>query len=205
MDKLHYSLILSLLVLIPAVGVNFAWDYNSHNQKVEEVDLTDYAPIDWVLELQVWNKNNFERVIDAKANRTTIHEDHAILMSTVNDLKTEVAILKAQSDIPGLPKTPRDDVSDFDLELSNAQGVFKAEFNRGEVVLITGESDESKRNSRIIITDPNGMTVKDKSFNTYSDGTFTESFITDNNTVVGKYTITITIKSLTDSITFRVS
>jgi len=170
----------------------------------EDVDLIGYAKVSWVQELQKWNKGNFETVIDAKGNRTMIMEDHAILIATVDDLKIEIAVLKAVSDVPGLPKPPREDSTDFRLELANAQGTFTSTFTRGDVLLVTGDSEYVKWNSRIVITDPNGTTVKNKTFNTYSDGTFTESFITDASTLLGQYTLTITIRNLTDTITFDV-
>jgi len=192
-------------VMVFAVGLNSVGDYNRMQDVEEEVDLTGYAKISWVQELQKWNKNNFESTIDAQGNRTMIHEDHAVLTSTVNDLKTEVAILKALGDVTTLPQDTQTDSTTFDLVLADANGNFGNNFNRGEVVLITGKAEEQRQNSRIVITDPNGQTAKDKSFNTYSDGTFTESFITNDQTQIGEYTITITIQGQTDTIKFRVA
>ena len=193
-DKMSPYLFILVLVL---AGSSLAWTANIQNRdapEAEPVDLSDYAKISWVKELSDWHKQNYETVADAQANRTAIHEEHAVLTSTVNDLKTEVAILKASSDITTQPQETKTDSSSFDLILADANGNFGSNFLRGEVILLTGKTEFEKANSRIVITDPNGQTAKDKTFNTYSDGTFTESFITDSNTPKGEYLITVTIR-----------
>jgi len=202
-EKIHYALFLLLGVNFILAGLALATVQGAYDQH-DDVDLTGYAKVSWVQELQKWNKNNFQTVIQAQNNYTEILGDHAILMSTVDDLKTEVAILKAVSDVPGLPQEEKPTSISFDLTLSNAQGEFTSTFARGDVLLVQGTADETKSNSRITITDPNGTTVKNKTFNTYSDGSFTESFITNPNTILGEYTLTITIKFKTDTIKFEV-
>jgi len=209
MNNVKYLTIIVIVTLgltLSAGGIAITAHYQDnqvthvHTSFASDADLVDWINANFMSEGEGQTKLN---------ELTTVHDgmmgDHENLIATVGDLKQKVALLEARYDFPAQPKDiPTFDTVDFDLKLANAQAVYKSIFNRNEVVLITGQTDFERRGATIIIEYENEEVVKQKTFNTLSDGSFTEAYITNDQTLVGDYKVTVSIGNKHDSITFEI-
>lgn len=148
------------------------------------------------LALQIANVNQTAMQIEPLEQNT---------IAAIQDMRQEIAILQALQDVPKLAKpTPSGDTANFELVTKLTNGDLKDIFNRGDYIVIAGVWDPSEP-YRIVIIGPNDFEiVKEKTSNTFKDGTFTEVFITSDTTPIGIYIAKLTIGMDRDTITFEI-
>ena len=172
-----------------ALGINFADDNGFQKNSITAVasnlnnHLTEHGETMISQELQLLE--------DLDADVLTIK-------TRIADIDKKMAVVEAKTDQPKTISTsPPPAIIQPSKKLSlavggNDPGVFKIAFNRGEIVYISGQAENAINNVKYEIISPASRSLFSKTFNTGSDGTFTQAFITDDKTVTGTYTAKFT-------------
>jgi hypothetical protein len=145
---------------------------------------------------------------DVLTSLNNIFDYHTSIDSLLIDLRTDVAILKARTDVTTLPRDQTTPLSSIDLNLytQDNKGSIKSIFSRDTpVILITGQSEHEKRDFAINIKAPSGNFVKDRIVQTFSNGDISEAWIIPDGAEIGVYTVKITINGKTDTIEFQIT
>ena len=189
---------------ISGAAANLALNVETSDTHVHTSFQNDKELVDWINENFISEGELTIDITKIKETHEGMMADHQTLLETVDDLKLEVAILKAQDDVVTQPgPTPPKDTVDLSLRASDNKGQIKSQFPRDVVaILINGESTYPKTDFLITIKGPSGDFVKDKFSRTLSDGDISEAWIPSDQALAGKYQVTVTIKGFSDSLEF---
>jgi len=94
---------------------------------------------------------------------------------------------------------------DFNLVLLNLDSIEQDTFNEGDIIYISGNAGVSEvQQLSIKIRAPDNEVIVDRDFSIPSEGRFTTVFVVPAESVLGKYTITVSGGSILESINFDV-
>jgi len=186
MDRqLMYLGIVSFVFAI-ALGINYADDNGFQKNSITAVEsnLANHL-------------SDHKENLNAKAIES-LEKTVTTIESKISGIDRKMAVVEAKTDQPKTISTappPKKIEPSQTLNLAvggNDPGIFKIAFDRGEIVYITGKPDDPISNMKFEIINPASRALFAKTFNTGSDGTFTQAFITDDKTVTGVYTAKFT-------------
>ena len=166
-------------------------------ENIPVVDIPQYVQCHKDVDCVGWVNANYISEGELSINNSTINKRFSEIEKEFSSMRLELAKVSAvQSQIKNTPVTNTSSSSclssTMKLQISGSDpSDLRTTFDRGEIVYITGKSEDSSGHVIKIINTNTDQVIEQSSFNTSSNGSFTRAFISDSGDLKGSYTVQI--------------
>jgi len=167
-------------------------------ENIPVVDIPQYVQCHKDVDCVGWVNANYISEGELSINNSTINKRFSEIEKEFSSMRLELAKVSAvQEKLKNTSTTSNTSdsscrASTMDLKVSSSDpSDIRVNFDRGEIVYITGKSESSTGHLIKIINNNTDEVIEETSFNTFSDGAITRVFISDGSDLKGRYTVQI--------------